>query len=399
MVTPSATLSMTTRFQLYVNNAGALAQIYNLSATYASGPVALPPAGWLIAFKLDGGANNCSTITGGAITSTGAVPIPAGGNRLICAEVTVPATNTGTAGTSQAAIGSYVIEFRVEQQSNTAIYDTKRDQVTILALHNVTLTPNGAQNTVPGGSVTYSHVLSNSGNATEAITFPGTFLADSQVPTYSWGSTAYIDTNNNGMLDIGTDTPITNLTTFMMAPNTTQVIFVRVNAPAMAGSPPDITTVTATYNAGGSTTSANDTTTLNNGLKLDKYQQLPTDCITTPAVTLAGNIPAGPWSASPILAGPNTVPGKCIAYLIVGTNISGANITNVAFSDAVPPNTTLQTTCGGPVVTGPVALIGAYVTGYSGSITGQSTGIISPTVSNPLVPNGLFTLQFCVKIN
>ncbi len=405
LVTPAIAATTTTRFQLYVNNTSSVAQIYNLSSSYISVPTGVgltnPPTAWAVAFKLDGGAGNCSTVAGAAITSTGATPISVGGSRLICAEVVVPSTNSGSMATpTYAAPGAYVIQFRVQQQSDAAVFDTKRDQVTIQPVHNVSITPNGMQSTVPGGAVTYTHALTNNGNLTEPITFPTGFLTNSQVPTYTWTSTAYVDTNMNGMLDIGIDTPIVaGTTTFMLPPNGTQTIFVRVNAPAMAGSPPNQTTITATYNGGASTASANDQTTLSDGLKLDKYQQLPAgtgSCVTTPVATLTGSTPNAPWSNMAIVASANTVPGRCISYLIVGTNTSAANITNINVSDVVPPNTTLATGCGAPAVTGPIALSGGpYATGFTGAIAAAS----SPTAATPVPPNGTFTLQFCVKIN
>jgi len=281
------------------------------------------------------------------------------------------------------------------------VTDSKRDQITILPLHSVSLTPNGAQSTVPGGSVTYNHSLTNSGNVSEAITFPtAAFLTDSQVPTHAWTSTAYVDSNMNGVLDIGVDTQIAaGTTTFVLAPNASQVLFVRVNAPAMAGSPANVTALTATYNAGGSTASATDTTSLTDGLKLDKYQQLPSgtgSCVATPTTTLTLGVPNAPWSNMAIAASANTVPGKCIAYLIVGTNTTAANVTNINITDVVPPNTKLETGCGAPVATGPIALTGGpYATGFTGTITAQS----SPLASTPLPPTATFTLQFCVKIN
>jgi hypothetical protein len=406
IVTPAVAAATTTRFRLYVNNTSSIAQIYNLSSSYISVPAGLglvnPPTGWTVAFKLDGGAGNCSTTAGTAITSTGASPIAAGGNLLVCAEVVVPATNSGVLGTpTYSPPGAYVLQFRAQQQSDAAVFDTKRDQITIQPVHNVTITPNGTQSTVPGGAVTYTHALTNNGNVTEPITFPtAAFLTDSQVPTYTWSSTAYIDTNMNGMLDIGTDTPIVSgTTTFMLAPNGTQTVFIRVNAPLMAGSPPNQTSITATYNAGASTASATDQTTLTDGLKLDKYQQLPGgigSCTVVPATTLVGSTPNAPWSNMAIPASVNTIPGKCIAYLIVGANTTASNITNINLSDVVPPNTNLATGCGAPTVTGPIAVTGGpYSSGFTGTVSASS----SPLATTPLPPTGTFTLQFCVKIN
>ena len=406
-VTPASATSTTTTFRLFVNNTGATAAIFNLGFSWVSVPAGInpTPTGWSVTFREDGGGGACATTMGGSISSTGAVPIPALGSKLICAEVVVPSTATPSvapnAGPTAVVPGAYVISFNVAQQGAPSVTDSKRDQVTILPLHSVSLTPNGAQSTVPGGSVTYNHSLTNSGNVSEAITFPtAAFLTDSQVPTHAWTSTAYVDSNMNGVLDIGVDTQIAaGTTTFVLAPNASQVLFVRVNAPAMAGSPANVTALTATYNAGGSTASATDTTSLTDGLKLDKYQQLPSgtgSCVATPTTTLTLGVPNAPWSNMAIAASANTVPGKCIAYLIVGTNTTAANVTNINITDVVPPNTKLETGCGAPVATGPIALTGGpYATGFTGTITAQS----SPLASTPLPPTATFTLQFCVKIN
>ena len=406
-VTPATAATSMTTFRLFVNNTGVTAAIFNLGFSWASVPSGInaTPTGWSVTFRDDAGGGACATTMGPAITSTGAVPIPSTGSKLICAEVLIPAVSIPSvapnAGPTAVIPGNYVISFNVVQQGAPAVTDSKRDQITILPLHSVTLTPNGAQSTVPSGSVTYNHTLTNNGNVSEAITFPtAAFLTNSQVPANAWSSTAYIDSNMSGLLEVGIDAPITaGMTTFLLAPSSNQVLFVRVNAPAMAGSPPNATTLTATYNAGGSTASATDTTTLTDGLKLDKYQQLPAgtgSCVTTPATSLTMGVPNAPWSNISIGGSANTIPGKCIAYLIVGTNTAAVNITNMIVTDILPPNTSLATGCGAPAVTGPIALSGGpYVTGFTGTMVAQS----SPLASTPLPPAGTFTLQFCVKIN
>ncbi len=399
MVTPNAAASTTTVFTLYVNNTGSTAAIYNLTSVFNAVPGGVgltnPPAGWTVTFKDSGNAMNCNAPLGGAITSTGMTPIAAGGNKLVCAEITVPGTNSSSMGTpTYSPPGNYDLQFTATNQSNAAVFDSIRDRITVNALHQVTITPNGAQNTVPGGAVTYTHTVTNNGNVTETVTFATGFLADSQVPTYSWNSTAYIDSNADGMLTVGTDTQVTTAVSFMLAPNQTQTLFVRVSAPMMAGSPPDLTTVTATYNSGAATAAATDTTTLTAGLKLDKYQQLPGgtgSCVTTPTTTLTMGVPNAPWSNMAIAASANTVPGKCISYLVVGTNTTGTNITSVNMTDVVPANTILETGCGAPTASAPLTITGGpYINGFTGTVTATAATLTSGQT---------FTLQFCVKIN
>ena len=145
-VTPSLTAPTTTVFTLYANNTSAAASIYNLSSSFISVPgtvgLATPPAGWVIIFKDSGNGTNCSAPLGAAVTTTGAAPIPAGGSRIICAEVTVPPTSPGTVATpTPSPAGNYVVQFGIANQSNPSIADTIRDQITVAPVHSVTLTP------------------------------------------------------------------------------------------------------------------------------------------------------------------------------------------------------------------------------------------------------------------
>ena len=365
-VTPSSTTATQSRFQLYINNTSAVADSYNLSVTSAI------PTGWTVTFAADGGGGSCAT-TGAALTNTGT--LAANANRLVCAIVNVPATNS-----SNAAAGNYDFTFRAQSAVTATAFDTKVDRVTVNALHTVTLTPNGAQQTFPGGAVTYTHVLQNSGNVTESITFPSGFLTDSQVAA-GWTSVLYID-NGNGVLDVGTDTQVTTASTLSLASNTSQTLFVRVFAPASAtaASAADITTVTATYNAGASTASASDTTSVTDGLLLQKGQA---------AVSCAATGPFT-YSAAPIAAGANTAPGQCIAYQISASNTTAASITNVVLSDNIPANTTRNDACGAPAATGTATVGGTSANGTTGTVTASL-----PTLAS----TSSFALTFCVRIN
>jgi trimeric autotransporter adhesin len=405
MVTPSATAPTTTVFTLYANNTGPTPAIYNLSSSFVSVPamagLTTPPAGWVVTLRDSGNGTTCAAPLGAPITTTGAAPVPAGGSRLYCAEVTVPATAPGTPMTpTPSPAGNYVIQFGISNQATPTIADTIRDQVTIAPVRAVTLTPNNAQSTVPNGSVTYTHLITNNGNAPETIAFPANALTNSQVPAFPWGSTAFVDSNGNGVYDPGVDAQVVPGTTTIpnLPPNGQRAVFVVVTAPPTTGSPANVTTLNVTYNAGANALSATDTTTISEGVRLVKYQQLPAgtgSCTTTPTAALTGGVPAAPWSTAIIPSSPNTTPGKCIAYLIVGTNVAAANATNINLTDLIPPNTSLEPGCGAPVVTGPIALVGSYAAGFTGTVTAQS----SPTAATPLAPNQNITLQFCVKIN
>lgn len=366
-VTPSDSAPTVTRFQLFVNNTGGVADSYNLN-------VAGTPAGWTVVFRADGGAGNCSTV-GATLTNTGT--INAGANRLICAEVTVPVTTTGNA-----APGTFPLDFTSTSASNPVVVDGIRDAVTVNAFHRVTLTPNNSQQTYPGGAVTYNHTMSNTGNVAETVSFASACLTDTRA-AQGWTSAAYLDVNGNGTLEIGTDTLINcGATTDTLNVGQTRGIIVRVFAPGSATSsdPANVTTLTATYNAGASTTSATDSTTVTDGLTLLKRQRT-INCDGTGA---------GAYQTAAIAAGPLTAPGRCIGYEITATNTTPSSVTLVVINDLVPANTRMHYLCGAPATT--VGTI-AGTTPADGA-----TGTVTATVGT-LTSLQAATLTFCVRID
>ena len=368
-VTPASAATTVTRFRLYVNNTEAISDSFNLT-------VAGTPAGWAIAFRADGGAGNCTTV-GAVFANTGA--IAAGANRQVCAEVTVPAATTG-----QAAPGTYNLDFRAESALNATVFDVKRDAVTVNALRAMTLTPNGAQVTFPGGSVLYTHTLANLGNVNEPVTFVAGFLTDSRAPQ-GWTSVAYRD-NGNGTFDPGVDdvpaNQVTVATAFTVNVGANQVFFVRVTSPgtALPADPANITTLTATYNAGASTASATDSTTVNTGLVLLKEQV---------AVSCAAPGPHAGYSAAAIPPGPATVPGSCIAYRITATNGSGVALAGVTVNDNIPANTRQRNSCGAPAAAPAGPVVSSPGDGNAGTVS---------AAIGALAPAQVSVLSFCVRI-
>ena len=369
-VTPSTTGSTVTRFRLFVNNTGAVNDSFNLST-------AGTPAGWSVVFRADGGVGDCSTV-GASLTSTGTVN--AGANRLICAEVTVPQASSG-----QAAPGTFNLDFTSVSATNPAVTDSKRDAVTVQTVNSVALTPNNTQQTFPGGSITYTHTIANSGNVAETISFAAGFLTDSRSGS-GWTSTAYVDGNNNGVFDPGVDDVPANVistsTTFALAVGASRTIFVRVFSPpsAVGSDPANVTTLTARYNGGAASTSATDTSSVTDGLVLSKRQRT-INCDGTGA---------GVYSAAPIAAGPLTAPGRCLQYEIVGQNTTALNITLVVINDNIPANTRQHNACGAPAATPAGPVVSSPGDGNAGTIS---------VAVGPLTPSQSSTLTFCVRID
>jgi uncharacterized repeat protein (TIGR01451 family) len=363
-----------TVFTIVANNTGPSPDSYNLGAstvnTFAS--VSLP-AGWTVSFRADGGAGNCST-TGATITNTGSVA--AGGNVVVCALVNVPAGFA--AGTTQ-------LYFRTLSPTSNAS-DTLHDAVIVSAVRSITLTPNGAGQTYPGGSYVYSHTLSNTGNVLEGNGTVSTTTLASSNNQAGWTSALYYDANSNGVLDatdplIATTLNAAGVLPAGLAPGASITLFNKVIAPS--GATPGAvngTTITVTTANGSYATplpaaaTANDSTTVIAGnLTLSKAQALDTAC--------AGPVGGTVYAAATLSARPN----QCVLYQITVTNVGSANATLVSVSDATPSYTTLSSAAATTVgtVTGPTA---------------GNTGTVTATVGT-LTPGQSAVLTFGVRIN
>lgn len=360
----------TTTFTLIANNTGPSPDSYNLAASTAAGFGTLTlPAGWTVTFKADGGAGNCST-TGATITNTGNVP--SAGNVTVCAVVSVPAGFA--AGTSD-------LYFRTASPTS-AVSDILHDAVKVNELRSITLTPNGAGQTYPGGTYVYSHTLTNTGNVTEGS---GTLSSVVNLATGNnqsgWTSTLYLGNLATGAVITGN---FDLVQAGGLAPGASVTIINKVQADpgAVAGSV-NVTTITVTTANGATTTysstapvltTAKDNTTVIVGnVTLVKEQALDAACA-NPA------LPA--FVQTPLSA----KPGDCVQYRITATNVGSADATLIVVSDSTPVATTMKNVA---VVTAPGTVTGPAV---------GSTGAISATVGT-LVPNGVSVLKFGVKID
>jgi uncharacterized repeat protein (TIGR01451 family) len=363
VVNVAANPGTTATFVLFVNNTSgaSVADSYDLlaSSTTTFGTSSTLPAGWTVTFRsslvADCSVVNLSTV----ISNTGSVN--GGTAKLVCAIIGIPAN---------AGAGAQAIFFQAKSPTSGAL-DVKHDQVTVNTIHNVTLTPNGSNQIFPGGSVVYTHILTNNGNVAEPITFTAPITSDSQA---GWSSVLFQDTNANGTLDPA-DLAVSTATTFTLNPGQSVTMFVKVTAPAGAAiGAVDTTTARAGYNATFAT--AQDQTTVIAGqLRLLKEQALDANCDGV-ADTAFGqaNITAG------------AVPGSCVIYRITATNAGTANITSVVVSDATPAFTLFTTT---PPASTTVGTITAPANGTAGTIS-ATVGTLTPSQSAVII--------FAVKI-
>ena len=158
----------------------------------------------------------------------------------------------------------------------------------------------------------------------------------------------------------------------------------RVFAPA--GAPlgeVDLTTVTATTTNVGYASAApvvvnatDQTTVLNGQIQIEKSQALDANCDGTPETA---------YTTADITAG--AIPGACLRYQIVVTNVGTAAVTNLVVSDATPANTTYSASVAASTTVGSVT-----------TPAGGSAGTISATIGT-LSPGQSATIVFGIRIN
>ena len=355
-VTNTVVPGATTRFTLYVNNTtSGVADTFDLSLNVAL------PAGWSVVFR---------NAVGAVITNSGV--INGGGSTVVYADITVPA--------AQAAIPAGQDVFFKVLSPTSGASDVIHDAVVVSTVRNVVLSPSNTGQVFPGGSIVYSHALSNLGNVTESNIALGT--SDS-LGTFS--SIIYVDVNNNGILD-STDTVTSTIAS--LAQGSTVNLLVKVSAISGAAiGTLDVTTFSATATgvingvSAPTVLAATDSSTVISGnLKLVKEQALDATCAGT-----------GPFSYSTANIGAGAVPGACIRYRITATNMGTADAVNVVISDATPANTTYSNTAPASTTVGTMNTLPAN----------DTAGTISTNTTNrfTLTPSASAVVTFGVKIN
>ncbi|MDB6060174.1 MAG: hypothetical protein JWM78_277 [Verrucomicrobiaceae bacterium] len=366
VVTVSATAGSIAHFTLYVANGSGVADTFNLQASTDVNFAGLTlPTGWTVAFK---------DVNGAIITNTGV--INAGSNVAVYADVTVPA------GTLAATTDVF---FRALSPTSGA-NDRLHDAIQISGARTLTLTPNHTGQASSGGTVVYTHTITNNGNVLEGdgvISLVALTTADSGS---GFSSTVYWDQNNNGVLDV-TDPAVTTLAQLVggtngastaagLAPGEKATLFVKVySAPGAATGASDTATLTATVTGlvGGvavpaavsAAVSVTDSTTIIAGdLQLVILQALDAACDGTADTAFAATIISG-----------GAIPGACIRYQITATNVGSSDVTAVIISNATPANTKYHATVAATTSRGSVTTPSANTVG-----TVQATvGTLTPT--------------------
>ena len=329
------------------------------------------PNGWTVEVFEKDSTGNC---TATKLTNSG--NIANGTEKSFCLMVTPPAGAAADTVTGQ--------NIKVEISSPaTGSKDDITFNVKVAEQRQLTFTPDRQGQIAPGGTIVYSHTLTNAGNILEGV-------GASYPIEINWNSTlqgantsVYVDLNNDGQLTA--DELITGNSAFErnasllqllaktgnagLSQNEAVSIIVKVEAPATATAGESDTT-SVTFTATGTNKPAavtvTDRTIINLGqVRLVKTQGLSANCSDQPTAYVSTNLAAKP--------------GQCVYYKIVASNDGNANATNVVISDTVPSYTKLY---------GTVEPTGAT----------QSNGQISYNVGM-LTPAASATLKFAVKVD
>ncbi|GAB5559196.1 MAG: DUF11 domain-containing protein [Synoicihabitans sp.] len=211
--------------------------------------------------------------------------------------VTIPSTTIG---------GDYYIAIKATSTNNSAQSDTMHVKITVATVPEITITPDNTATVVRGGTVTFKHVVTNTGNVDDDA-----FLT---LPTLPTGYTAVFVSCTDGSV-LGTGEAYDTSGGASLAPGDSIDVCVRVFVPANAsiGNTTPVV-VTATLGAGLASDDAVDVITVIDGnLDLQK--------VNSPTTAVA--------------------PGGVITYTTTFRQLGSANITNVLVFDAVPANSNI----------------------------------------------------------
>lgn len=366
----------TGNFVLHINNTSAyITDSFKLEvSTKADFSDKLLPEGVTVKFKEGGGAE---------ITTTTSI-LPKTSQR-IDAEVAIALNTTAK---------TVPLYFRVTSLT-TGARDIKYDSVTVNAIRNISITPNNTGSTYAGGQVIYTHTVRNNGNVLEGDGAASEVNIITTETLTQWTTEIFIDSNGNGIFDIGIDTPFRDFATIGgLSPSEEVKIFARVTAPIGAPAAavntttirPDVTI--GTYPIPAIITVATDATkVLAEDLTITKSQKL------TAAEPYTTNLQ-------------KTDTGKTIYYKIEVKNTGTALAKNVKIIDTVPHFTTILSGTGegeGPKfkasyrITDALGVDGPFKVAETQPVSGKRGEIIANV--GGLEPNEKATLYFQVKID
>lgn len=286
---------------LYINNTGAASTAFDLAVSTMEDYSSIElPANWSVTFRIDGETDD--------VTNTGA--IDPGEFVLVNAIILVAAAEVA---------GDTSLYFRALSEI-TGASDIKHDAISVTEVEEILLEPGQSGQTDPGGSYTYSHLLSNNGNTTAtsiALTLTDTMQSQ------GWASIVYEDTDGDDVLG-GADLQIDSIVS--LPPGQLVRLFVKVFAPADGAlQTVNTTTLAVAWNSGADVIDVADVTTISESeISIVKEQAPDFGC-------------NGTLEASYGVSGFAVEPGNnCVSYRLTATNAGVVTVYNIEIADATP---------------------------------------------------------------
>ncbi|MBX2882659.1 MAG: DUF11 domain-containing protein [Granulosicoccus sp.] len=429
-VTYEVTLGSTLNIPVFIDNESTLPDAYqlNVGSSWDGTTLGALPAGWSVNLHVGDGAGNP---TGAPITSTTSLP---GGtiDYEIVAVVSIPADvtqavddfsfdNDGdtvleTLDENSDGDGDYPLFFQIVSTSSGAT-DIVLDAVDVDASHSLALTPIGSQQVEAGGTATYSHTITNTGNVTEIVEITS---ANSQP---GWSNNVSIDTDGNGVADTtmanlvtgtlplnitvlqGSGTPVTIVVTDALGDGFPELAIppgadlpIEVNVFAPATDPLgtiDVLTITAT-NADVTVSVTDSTEIIDSLVRLVKTVAVDNDCNGT--------------ADTPFLENQTALvePGQCAIWQIIANNQSANDAYNVVVTDTIMAFTTYEAGSLEMCVSSgcPLASVSDSTGNDNGEISGNDVKFYLGTGANAATPEGgtliageFATMRFRVKVD
>ncbi len=436
--TYTGTVGGTVNIPFHVDNNSGSSDAFQLSAgsSYDGTAVSGLPTAWDVKFYKGDGAG---APTGSALTSTELLAPGSNGSEYV-AVVTIPAATSqavadyvadnngdGTADTMDANAdgdGDQPIFIKIVS-TNSGASDVMVDAIDITSIRDISLTPTGANQIQPGGSVDYVHALVNAGNTAEPLELSS---ANSQA---GWNNNVNVDTDGDGIPDkplsqivAGTDqiygmdpdgNPVAMATTdadgdgnpeIMLPAGVDVPMSPTVFAPG-AAAPGTVDTLTVTAQSVDPATGANDpagptTTTTDISEVVDGQVRL------TKKVAYDAACDGTEDGAFEADLSTQIAPGECAIWEIVAENQSSDNALNVVIRDEVSAFTTfsagsLAYSIGNGVAPATVTdaagddageIVGSSIVFYAG--TGSNPG---SSIGGTMVPGEVVTVRFSTQVD
>lgn len=333
-------------------------------------------------------------VNGGAAIERGNTPISntssiagGGAEQVLAVISSIPSTPATYA----------TITFTATSNNNGTVTNSIIDTLVVPSFRNFTLVADRTGTIPAGGTLTYAHTITNTGNTTETFTV--------KIPITQNGlNYQLIDASSNIITDTTTNPGFYTLTTTALTPtvpipNPTYNFTVKVIAPSnVAVNTVSSIPVTATETTSLQSKTNTDTTTVVEGF-ITLVKAVSSHTYGTNGLSVADGGTSTQISANPT----DVKPGEVLEYTITFTNTGSETAKEVKITDLIPANTTYVP---GSLKINGTAKTDGVDTETGGSADGSGSGThffvgtgATGTLGGDVVQGGTGTVTFRVRVN